>query len=67
MGGPPSWMLGEVLTTLHRKECHATKYSQLPRAWTDLLVRRKHWKGTKGVFTQCFDSRRRRLQLRLNE
>ena len=36
-GRPPAWVLGEVLTTPHRKR-DVTKLFTSPRTWTDHLV-----------------------------
>ena len=38
-GGPPSWGLGEVLTTQHCKTGIITKHKQVPRTRTDPLIR----------------------------
>ena len=44
-GGPPAWVLGEVLTTPLQKTCHVAKHSKSkPRIWTHTQVRLKQRK-----------------------
>ena len=38
-------MLGEVLTTPHRKSWLCYEQEQMPRTWTDTFVRLKQWKS----------------------
>jgi len=38
---PPASVLGEVLTTPHRKTGLVTKRQQLPQTWTDSLIQTK--------------------------
>ena len=40
-GGPPVWVLGEVLTTPH---CFVTKPEHVSHTWTDTLIRHKQRK-----------------------
>jgi hypothetical protein len=43
-GGPPSWGLGEGLTTFHLKKKPVAKCHKWPQTWADSLEQAMKWK-----------------------